>query len=105
MAHVTDDTNMVINGEYSGIDEAKDNMIDALGHNYFNSIPDFGLEMSELGFVLEHIGDITKDSLNMAVTSINEYFPATAIIPESIASHAAIFNIDNTFLPNLFSQR
>ena len=97
MAHVTDDTNIVINGEYSGISEAKDNMIDALGHNYFDSIPDVGLEMSELGFVLEHIGDITKDSLNTAVTSINEYFPATAIIPESITSHAAIFNIDNTF--------
>lgn len=97
MGSVTSDENIVVERDYTDIYSIKETAINKLGPKYFEGIDISGLNVGELGFVLEQIGNITEDSFNTASILIKESFPNKAVIPESIYSHAAIFQIDNTF--------
>lgn len=97
MAGVTTDTDIVIDRDYSDIYSIKQTAMDKLGPKYFEDVSLSGLNVGELGFVLEQIGNITEDAFNTSAILINESFPNKAIIPESIYSHAANFQLDNTF--------
>ena len=49
------------------------------------------------GFVTEQIAQIAEDTFNTASVLMREAFPIRAQIPESIYSHAAIFQMSNAF--------
>lgn len=91
------DTNLVIDRDYRDNFSIKQTAIDKLGPKYFDDVDLAGLNVGALGFTLEQIANITEDAFNTASILINEAFPNKAIIPESLYSHAAVFQIDNTF--------
>lgn len=97
MAGITEQENIVVERDYSDIAAIKETAINTLGNKYFEGIDVSGLNVGEFGFVLEQIGNITEDAFNTASMLIHEAFPNKAIIPESIYSHAAIFQLDCTF--------
>lgn len=94
---VTTNENIVVNRDYTDNFSIKETAINKLGPKYFDQVDADVLNVGELGFVLEQIANITEDSFNTASILLNEAFPNKAVIPESILSHAAIFQIDNTF--------
>ena len=99
MANVTSDENIVVDRDYSDVYAIKETAMNTLGKKYFEDVSLSALNVGELGFVLEQIGTITEDAFNTASVLINEAFPNKCVIPESIYSHAAIFQLDNTFTP------
>lgn len=97
MANVTTDENIVVSRDYSDNFSIKKTMLEKYGPKYFENLDLAALNVGELGFVLEQMANITEDSFNTQAILINEAFPNKAILPESIYSHAAIFQLDNTF--------
>lgn len=97
MAAVTTDENIVITRDYTDNFSIKDTAMNTLGKKYFEDVELSGLNVGELGFVLEQMANMTEDAFNTASLLINEAFPNKARIPESIYSHAAIFQLDNSF--------
>lgn len=99
MANVIDNNEkIVVNKDYSDNFSMKQTAMDTLGNKYFADVDLSALNVGELGFVLEQIANITEDSFNTASLLINEAFPNKATIPESIYSHAAIFQLNNAFV-------
>ena len=94
---VTTDEKIVVSRDYTDNFSIKESAMATLGPKYFEGVSTDALNLGELGFVLEQISNITEDSFNTASVLLNEAFPNKAVIPESILSHAAIFQIDNTF--------
>ena len=94
---VTTDENILVTRDYTDNFSVKKTAIEKLGPKYFEDLDDTGLNVGVLGFTLEQIANITEDSFNTAAILVNEAFPNKAVIPESIYSHAAIFQLDNTF--------
>ena len=99
MPSVTTENNIIIDRDYTDNFSVKDTAISKLGSKYFGDIELSGLNVGELGFVLEQVANITEDSFNTASVLINEIFPNKAVLPESLYSHAAIFQIDDAFVP------
>lgn len=97
MAKVTTTDKIVVDRDYTDSYSIKDTALATLGQKYFGDIPLSALNVGEQGFVMEQIANITEDAMNTASVLINEAFPNKAIIPESIYSHAAIFQLDNSF--------
>lgn len=97
LAIINDNDNIILDRDYTDIFSIKENTMDTLGKKYFPDVELSGLNVGLLGFTLEQIGNITEDSFNTASIMVNEIFPNKAIIPESIYSHAAIFQMDNIF--------
>ena len=95
LAIINDNDNIILDRDYTDIFSIKENTMDTLGKKYFPDVELSGLNVGLLGFTLEQIGNITEDSFNTASIMVNEIFPNKAIIPESIYSHAAIFQMDN----------
>lgn len=95
---VTSDSNLVVSRDYTDIYAIKDTALKTLAQKYFPDIPLSKLNIGVLGFLLEQVGNITEDSFNTASILMQEAFPNRAIIPESIYSHAAIFQISNAFV-------
>lgn len=97
MPSVTTDNNIIVDRDYTDNFSIKDTAIKKLGQKYFEDVELSGLNVGALGFTLEQIANITEDAFNTSSILMNEAFPNKAIIPESIYSHAAIFQLDNTF--------
>ena len=93
----TTDENIVVNRDYTDNFSVKDTAMKNLAEKYFGDEDISTLNVGVLGFTLEQIANLTEDSFNTMSILINEAFPNKAIIPEDIYSHAAIFQIDNTF--------
>lgn len=98
MASVTTDENIIVERDYSDNFSIKETAMQTLGQKYFEDIDLAGLNVGALGFTLEQIANITEDAFNSASILMNEAFPNKASIPESIYTHAAIFQIDSTFI-------
>lgn len=96
---VTSNENIVVNRDYTDNFAIKDTAINKLGTKYFEDVELSALNVGELGFVLEQVANITEDSFNTASVLLNEAFPNKAVIPESIYSHAAVFQLNNVFTP------
>ena len=96
---VTTKENIIVDRDYTDIYAIKDTAMEKLGQKYFGDIPLAGLNVGELGFVLEQVGNITEDSFNTSSVMLNEAFVNKAVLPESIYSHAAVFQLDNSFTP------
>ena len=97
MAAVTTDQEIIVDRDYTDNFSIKDTTLKKLGPKYFEDVELSGLNIGALGFTLEQIANITEDAFNTSSILINEAFPNKAIIPESIYSHASIFQIDGTF--------
>lgn len=93
----TSDEDIVISRDYVDNFAIKETAMTKLGEKYFPESKGNNLNIGLLGLTLEHIGNITEDSYNTMSVLIHEAFPNKAIIPESIYSHAAIFQIDNVY--------
>lgn len=93
----TTDENMIVNRDYTDNFAIKESAMNNLAQKYFGDEDISTLNVGVLGFTLEQIANITEDSFNTMAILINEAFPNKAVIPEDIYSHAAIFQIDNTF--------
>lgn len=94
---VTTKENIVVTRDYTDNFAIKENAMETLGKKYFGDVDLAALNVGELGFVLEQIANITEDAFNTSSIMLHEAFPNKAVIPESIYSHAAIFQIDNVF--------
>ena len=94
---VTSNENVIITRDYTDNFSIKDSAINKLGPKYFEGVDLSGLNVGELGFVLEQIANITEDAFNTSSVMMNEAFPNKAVMPESIYSHAAIFQLNNAF--------
>jgi hypothetical protein len=94
---MADTEDVIVNRDYSDNFSIKESALSILGSKYFENIELSGLNVGLLGFTMEQIANITEDAFNTSSVLINEAFPNRAIIPESIYSHAAIFQIDSTF--------
>lgn len=94
---VTSNENVIITRDYTDNFSIKDTAINKLGPKYFEDIELSGLNVGELGLVLEQIANITEDAFNTSSVMMNEAYPNKAVMPESIYSHAAIFQLNNAF--------
>lgn len=99
MPNVTSDTNVIVDRDYSDNFSIKETALTKLGPKYFGDVELAGLNVGALGFTLEQVGNVTEDAFNTTSILINEAFPNKASIPESIYTHAAIFQMDKTFTP------
>lgn len=64
---------------------------------YFSDVPASVRTAGMIGFVTEQVSNISEDAFNTASVLFRESFPNRAQLPESIYSHAAIFQIDQVF--------
>ena len=94
---VTTKENVVVTRDYTDNFAIKENAMETLGKKYFPDVELAALNVGELGFVLEQMANITEDSFNTSSIMLHEAFPNKAVIPESIYSHAAVFQLDNVF--------
>lgn len=94
---VTSNENVIVTRDYTDNFSIKDTAINKLGPKYFEDVDLAGLNVGELGFVLEQIANITEDAFNTSSVMMGEAFPNKAVMPESIYSHAAIFQLNNVF--------
>ena len=70
---------------------------DHLVAKYFDEIDPSLRTIGMIGFTSEQIGNISEDVFNSGSVLFRETFPNRAQIPESIYSHAAIFQLQNVF--------
>nr|DAS58573.1 MAG TPA: hypothetical protein [Caudoviricetes sp.] len=68
-----------------------------LAKKYFPDQDISTLNVGMIGYVSELLGTATEDSFNTISVLIKEMFPNKAQLPESIYSHAAIFQLANSF--------
>lgn len=87
----------VITRNYSDNFSAKDLAYNHLAPKYFGDIDLNNRNVGLTGFTLEQIANITEDGFNTASSLIKESFAIRAQIPESIYSHAAIFQLSELF--------
>lgn len=91
--------NVVVDRDYSDNFSIKDMALNKIGPKYFSEVDLSALNVGALGFTMEQIANITEDSFNASSLLMNEAFPQHAKIPENIHSHAALFQLNNTFTP------
>lgn len=97
MAKVSTVEKIVVDRDYTDGYAIKNTALTTLGEKYFGEATLAGLNVGELGFTLEQDANAIEDAMNTASVLINEAFPNKAVIPESIYSHAAIHQLDNSF--------
>ena len=71
--------------------------IENLVPKYFPDIDASYRHVGMIGFTTEQISNISEDLFNTATVLFRETFPNRAQIPESIYSHAAIFQLSDVF--------
>ena len=71
--------------------------VENLVPKYFPDIDASYRHVGMLGFTTEQISNISEDLFNTATVLFRETFPNRAQIPESIYSHAAIFQLSDVF--------
>lgn len=93
-ANITSETTR----EYIDNFSVKQHAIDVISPKYFSEDMDLSyLNVGLQGFATEMIAQTTEDAFNTASVLMRESFPILAQIPESIYSHAAIFQMSNAF--------
>ena len=97
MAKVSTVEKIVVDRDYTDGYAIKNTALTTLGEKYFGDATLAALNVGELGFTLEQDANAIEDAMNTASVLINEAFPNKAVIPESIYSHAAIHQLDNSF--------
>lgn len=97
MAKVSTVEKIVVDRDYTDGYAIKNTALTTLGEKYFGDATLSALNVGELGFTLEQDANAIEDAMNTASVLINEAFPNKAVIPESIYSHAAIHQLDNSF--------
>lgn len=78
---------------YAVKDFVKNNLLD----KYFSDIDVSLRTVGMVGYTTELISNISEDAFNTGSVLFRETFPNRAQIPESIYSHAAIFQLSNVF--------
>lgn len=87
---------VVINRDYVDAFSFKQDAIDTIVPKYFSDeVSDLNVGLK--GYVTELVGHVAEDTYNTISTLFVEQFPNRAQIPESIYSHAAIFQLSDTF--------
>ena len=71
----------------------EENLVD----KYFGDIDPSLRTVGMIGFTTEQITNVTEDAFNTGTVLYRETFPNRAQVPESIYSHAAIFQLSNVF--------
>lgn len=74
-------------------DYAKNNLID----KYFSDIDPSLRTVGMIGYTTEQVANISEDVFNTASVLFRETFPNRAKLPESIYSHAALFQLSDSF--------
>ena len=88
---------VIIDRDYSDNFSIKEFAKDTLVAKYFPDIDVSLRSVGTIGFTTEQISNISEDAFNTASVLFRETFPNRAQIPESIYSHAAIFQLSNVF--------
>ena len=86
-----------ISRSYSDNFDIKDMVTNDIVPEYFKDIPASVRTTGMIGLVTEQVSNISEDVFNTASVLFRESFPNRAQLPESIYSHAAIFQIDQVF--------
>lgn len=89
------DEDIVVNRDYSDNFSYKKFVREQLGAQYFPDVEPNDRTIGFLGFTLEQNAITTEDAFNTSSILLKEAFPNRAQIPESIYSHAAIFQLDS----------
>ena len=93
----TTDEEIIITRDYTDNFSVKEVALDKLFPKYFPNISSDLLNIGEIGFIEEQIANALEDGFNTSSVLMNESFPIRAIMPESIYSHAAVFQLDNVY--------
>ena len=88
---------ITIDRDYSDNYSVKKYTEDVLVDKYFSDIDANLRTVGMIGFTTEQVSNISEDLFNTASVLFRETFPNRAQIPESIYSHAAIFQISDAF--------
>ena len=88
---------VIIDRDYSDNFSIKEFAKDTLVAKYFPDIDVSLRSVGTVGFTSELISNISEDAFNTGSVLFRETFPNRAQIPESIYSHAAIFQLTNVF--------
>ena len=91
------DEEVVVNRDYTDNFSLKEFALSELAPKYFPDVEVNKLNIGMIGMTTELIGNVMEDSFRTTSTLINEVWPNRAQIPESIYSHAAIFQLDANF--------
>lgn len=92
------DEEVIVKKDYVDNFSIKEFAFEKLSPKYFDGIDDLSkLNIGSIGYVTEQISNVTEDAFNTAATLIKEAFPSRAQIPESIYSHAGIYQLSNQF--------
>lgn len=84
--------------EYLDNFSVKKHAVEVISPKYFSDDMDLSyLNVGLQGFATEMIAQTSEDAFNTASVLMRESFPILAQIPESIYSHAAIFQMSNAF--------
>ncbi len=86
-----------ISRSYADNFDIKEMVADDIVPAYFSDVPASVRTAGMIGFVTEQTSNISEDAFNTASVLFRESFPNRAQLPESIYSHAAIFQIDQVF--------
>lgn len=91
-------TNKVsITRDYADNYSVKEQSVNTIIPKYFDSDDVSDRTSGMVGFTTEQISNISEDVFNTASVLFREQFPNRAEIPESIYSHASIFQLTNIF--------
>ena len=86
-----------ISRSYSDNFDIKEIVASEIVPAYFSDVPASVRTAGMIGFVTEQTSNISEDVFNTASVLFRESFPNRAQLPESIYSHAAIFQIEQVF--------
>ena len=85
---------VIVHRDYTDNFSYKQFVMDQLGEKYFPEVEPNDRTIGFLGFTLEQNATTTEDAFNTSSILLKEAFPNRAQIPDSIYSHAAIFQLD-----------
>lgn len=83
--------------DYADNYSVKEQAVNVIVPKYFDSEEVSDRTSGMLGFTTEQLSNISEDAFNTASVLFREQFPNRAEIPESIFSHASIFQLSNIF--------
>ena len=94
---MANNSNVTINRSYIDNFSVKEFTENELIEKYFPDVDVSLRTVGMVGFTTEQISNISEDLFNTATVLFRETFPNRAQIPESLYSHAAIFQLTNVF--------
>lgn len=95
---------VIVNRDYTDNFSYKQFVMEQLGEKYFPEVEPNDRTVGFLGFTLEQNATTTEDAFNTSSILLKEAFPNRAQIPDSIYSHAAIFQLDSVLATPAMAQ-